>query len=69
MKERRGIYRGLVGKPVEKGTLGRPRRRWKDYIKMNLQKMGCGGMYWIGLVQDKDRCRALVNAVMNILIP
>ena len=55
MVERRGVYRVLVGKPEGKGPLGRPRRRWEDNIKMDLQEVGCGGMDWIELVQDRDR--------------
>jgi hypothetical protein len=66
--EGRGVYRVLVGKPGEKRPLGRPRRRWKDNIKMDLQEMGCGGMDWIGLAPDRDRWRALVTAVMNIVV-
>jgi len=64
--ERRGVYRVLVGKPEGKRPFGRPRRRWKDKIKMDLQEVGCAGMDWIELEQDRDRCRALVNAVMNL---
>ena len=55
MGERRGLYRVLVGKPKGKGPLGRPRGRWEDNIKMDLQEVGCGGMDWINLVQDRDR--------------
>ena len=69
MGEMRGVYRVLVGKPEGKRPLGRPRRRWEDNIKMDLQELGCGGMDWIGLVQDRNRWRALVNAVMNLRIP
>jgi len=65
----RGLYRVLVGKPEEKRPLGRPRRRWEDNIKMDLQEVGCGGMDWIDLAQDKDMWRALVNAVMNLQVP
>jgi len=57
-----------VGKPEGKRPLGRPRRRWEDNIKMGLQEVGCGGMEWIELVQNRDRWRALVNAVMNLRI-
>ena len=64
MGERRGVYRVLVGKPEGKRPVGRPRRRWEDNIKMELQEVGCGGMDWIELAQDRDRWRALVNAVM-----
>jgi len=67
--ERRGVYRVLVGKPVGKRRRGRPRRRWEDNIWMDLQKVGCGDMDWIALAQDRDRWRALVNAVMNIRVP
>jgi hypothetical protein len=66
MGEGRGVYRVLVGKPEGKKPLGRPRRRWEDNIKMDLQEVGCGGMDWIELAQDRDRWRELVNAVMNL---
>jgi len=55
MGEGRGVYRVLVGKPEEKRPLGRPRRRWEDNTKMDLQEVGCGGMDWIETVQDRDR--------------
>jgi hypothetical protein len=63
------MYRGLVGKPEGKRPLGRPRRRWEDNIKMDLQEVGGGGMDWFGLAQDRDRWRALVNEVMNLRVP
>jgi len=69
MGERRGVYGVLVGKPEGKRPLGRPRRRWEDSIKIDLQELGCGGMDWIELAQDKDRWRELVNAVMNVRVP
>jgi hypothetical protein len=59
----------LVGKPEGKRPLGRPRRRWKDNIKMDLQEVGCGSMDWIELAQDRDRWRELVKAVMNLRVP
>jgi hypothetical protein len=58
----------LVGKPEGKSPLGRPRGRWEDNIRMGLQEVGCGGMDWIGLDQDRDGWRAIVNAVMNIRV-
>jgi len=67
--EGRGVYRVLVGKPEGKRPLGRPRRRWEDNIKMDLHEVGCGDMDWIELAQDRDRWRALVNAVMNLRVP
>jgi len=58
-----------VGKPEGKRPLGRPRRRWDNNIKMDLQEVGCGGMDWIELDQDRDRWWALVNTVMNFRVP
>jgi hypothetical protein len=67
--KRRGVYRVLVGKPEEKRPFGRPRRRWYNTITMDLQEEGCRGMEYIQLVQDRDRWRALVIAVMNLRVP
>jgi len=69
MVERTGVYRVLLGKPEGKKPLRKPSRRWEDNIKMGLQEVGCGGMDWIKLAQDRDRRRALVNAVMNLRVP
>jgi len=69
MRQRRGVYRVLVGKPEGKRPLGRPRGRWEDNIKLDLQDVGCGCMDWMELAQDRDRWRALVNAVMNLRVP
>jgi len=69
MGEERGAYRILVGKPEGKRPLGRPRHRWADNIRMNLQEVGCGYMDWIGLPQDRDRWRTLVSVVMNLRVP
>jgi hypothetical protein len=67
--DRRNIYRLLVGKPKEKRPLGRPRGRWVDNIRMDLGEVGSGDVDWIGLAQDRNRCRALVNSVLNIWVP
>jgi len=69
MGESRGGYRVLVWKPEGKRPLGRPRHRWEDNIKMDLQEMGCEGMDWINVAQDRDRWRTLVNTVMNLQVP
>ena len=69
MDEERGVYRGFVGKPVGKRPLGRPRRRWVDNIRMDLQEVGCGYMDWIRLAQYRYRWRKLVSAVMNLRVP
>ena len=69
MGEEKGGYRVLVGKPEWKRPLGRPRRRWVDNIRMDLQEGGCGHVGWIGLAQDKDGWRKLVNTVMNLRVP
>jgi len=63
------VYRVLVRKPEGKKPLGRPRRRWEDNIKVGPQEVGCGGMDWIDQAQDRDRWRAMVNAVMNLRVP
>ena len=69
MSEERGVYRVLLGKPEGRKPLGRPRCRWVDNIRMDLQEVGCGYMDWIGLAQDRDRWRTLVSAVMNLRVP
>jgi hypothetical protein len=69
MEERRGVYRVLAGKPEGKRPFGRPRRRWDDNTRADLWEVGCGGMDWIEMAQDRDMWRALVNAVMNLRVP
>ena len=69
MGEERRMYSVLVGKPEGRRPLGRPRRRWVDNIRLDLQEVGCGYMDWIGLAQDRDRWRTLVSAVMNLRVP
>jgi hypothetical protein len=69
MGEGRGAYRVLVGRPEGRKPLGRPRRRWEDNIKEDLQEVGWGGIDWIDMAQDWDKWRALVSAVMNLQVP
>jgi hypothetical protein len=69
MGEKRNAYRLLVGKPEGKRPLGRPRRRWVVNIRMDLGEVGWGDVDWIGLAQDRNRCRALVNSVLNLRVP
>jgi len=69
MGEEMGVYRVFLGKPEGKRPLRRPRRRWVDNIRMDLQEVGCGYMDWIGLAQGRDRWRTLVSAVMNLRVP
>ena len=68
-RREREVYRVLLGKLEGKRPLGRPRRRWVDNIKTDLQEVGCGYMDWIGRAQDRDRWRTLVSAVMNLRVP
>jgi hypothetical protein len=67
--EGRVVYRFLAGKPEGKRPLGRPRRRWEDNVRMDLQEVGCGCEDWIGLAQDRDRWRALVIAMRQLRVP
>ena len=69
MGEERGVYRVLVRKPEGRRPLGRPRRRWVDNIRMDLQEVGCVYRDWFVLAQDRDRWRTLVSAVMNLRVP
>ena len=69
MGEERGAYRVLVEKSEGKRPMWRPRRRWVDNIRMDMQEVGCGYVDWIGLAQDRDRWRTLVSAVMNLWVP
>jgi hypothetical protein len=69
MGEKRNACRILVGKPEGKRPLRKPRRRWDDNIRMDLRKLGWGGMDWIDLAQDRGQWRALVNTVMNLRVP
>jgi hypothetical protein len=69
MGEKRNGYRLLVGKPEGRRPLGRPRRRWLDNIRMDHLEVRWGDMHWIGVAQDRDRWRALVNSVLNLRVP
>jgi hypothetical protein len=69
MGEGRGVYRVLVGKTEGRRPLGKPRRRWKDNIMMDLREVGCGCVDWMELTQCRDRWRTLVSAVMNLRVP
>jgi hypothetical protein len=69
MGEKRDAYRLLVGKPEGKRPLGRPRRRWVDNIRMDLGEVRWNDVDWIGLAQDRNRWRALVNSVLNLRVP
>jgi hypothetical protein len=68
MVEERKVYKVLVGKPEGKRPLGKPRRKWEDGIRMDLREIGLGGVDWIRLAQDRNRWRAVVSAVMNLLV-
>jgi hypothetical protein len=63
------VHRLLVGKPERKRLLGRPKRRWVDNSRMDLRELGWSGVDWIGLVQDRNRWRAVVNSVLNLPVP
>jgi hypothetical protein len=69
MEEKRNAYRLLVGKPEGRRPLGRPKRRWLDSIRMDLVEVGWADVDWIGLAEDRDRWRALVNSVMSLRVP
>jgi hypothetical protein len=69
MGEKRNVYRLLVGKPEGKRPLGRPRHRWVDNIRMDLVEVGWCDVDWIGLAQDRNRWRALVNLILNLWVP
>jgi hypothetical protein len=68
MGEKKNAYTILVGKPEGKRTLGRPRRRWVDNIKMDLREIEWDGVDWIDMAQDRDQRRALVNTVLNLRV-
>jgi hypothetical protein len=69
MRDRGGVYRGLVGKTEEKRPLGIPRRQWEEYIMIDLLEVGCGAMDWIELAQGRDKWGALVNVEMYRRVP
>jgi hypothetical protein len=69
MGEGRGVYRILVGKPISKRPLGRPRHRWEDNIKLDLREVGIDGANWIQLAQDRVQWRAFMNTVMYLRVP
>jgi hypothetical protein len=69
MGEGRGLYRGLVRRPEGKRSLGRPRRRWEDNIKMDLREIGIDGANWFQLARDRVQWRAFVNTIMNLRVP
>jgi hypothetical protein len=69
MGEKKNVYRLSVGNAEGRRPLGRPRHRWVDHIKRNLGEIGWGGVDWIGLAKDRNRWRALVNAVINFRVP
>jgi hypothetical protein len=69
MGDGRGVYRVLVGRPESKRPLGRPRRRWKDNVKLGLRKIGVEGANWIQLARDRVQWRAFVNTVINLRVP
>jgi len=69
MQERRGMYKVLVEKPEGKRTLGKPRCRWKDSIKTDIQEVELGGMDWVALAQDRDSWWSFVNAALNFWVP
>ena len=68
MRKGRGIYWVFMGKPEGKRPLGRSRRRWEDNIKVDLQEVGCEGMDWIDVAQDRESWRTILNAVINLLV-
>jgi hypothetical protein len=69
MREERGVYRVLLGRPKGKRPMGRPRHRWEDNIKLDLREIGIDGVNWIQLAQDRVQWQAFVNTVMNFQVP